>query len=137
MSPRTIYVDRHPARFGEFLRARQEDELSVLVPRRLPAPLRALLRQLGDVRGTLRLHVARGCRRRRNDAALADFWAWAHSEQLWFSDDLEAIGFRVCPDARSGGVNSDDVGEWLCARSSCQTCRAFHASGEAFGVYLE
>ena len=107
---RVLYVDRHPARFGEFLRARRDAELVVLVPRRMPAPLRALLRQMGDVRGTVRLHLARGCRRRRDDAALAHFWEWAHAEQLWFSDDLEALGFRVCPDARDGGVAGDDEG---------------------------
>ena len=125
---RVLYVDRHPARFGEFLRARRDAELVVLVPRRMPAPLRALLRQMGDVRGTVRLHLARGCRRRRDDAALAHFWEWAHAEQLWFSDDLEALGFRVCPDARDGGVAGDDEGAWVCARPECAACCAFAVS---------
>ena len=133
---RVVYVDRHPARFGEFLRARRGDELVVQVPRRMPTPLRALLRQLGDARGTVRLHVTRGCRRRRDDGALAFFWEWAHAEQLWFSDELEALGFRVCPDARDGGVAGDDDA-WVCARPDCAACRAFARSAAQHGVYLE
>lgn len=132
---RVLYVDRHPARFGEFLRSRRDAELVVLVPRRMPAPLRALLRQMGDARGTVSLHLARGCRKRRDDGALVHFWEWAHAEQLWFSDDLEALGFRVCPDARDGVAEDEDA--WVCTRPECAACCAFARSAAEHGVYLE